>query len=510
MVFVSGGLAKFANMKKIIVAIAVLLMAGTAASAQGGYLKNLGERTKNSIDNKVNNRVEGKVDETVDKALDRIFNGKKKTETEAEQPAAKKAGATWTCEECGKTGNTGKFCADCGAKQPAAEAPAGWTCEECGKAGNTGKFCSDCGAKKPGDEAAGAAPKPAAAAPAKPKKQTETAYAKSDFVPGDDIFFEDTFEHEKLGEFPLRWDLLSGYAETVTIEGRKCIGFTDDGSGYIQPLMKEENYLPDVFTIEFDLFVNDASELGANGVGEHTFWMELLTADGGAAANVGFWFRTGDGGSTIRWGAWNPSDIEVSGEKELHVGEDGSLKSLLKLGDWNHFSYSFNKRAFKGYVNGTRVINIPNMRPPARVRFMNGGQYKYNSLSNVRIAQGAVPLYDRLLSDGKIVTYAITFELGKADLKPESMVEITRVAKLMQEYPNLEFEVQGHCDASGSDKVNDPLSQKRAEAIVAALVEQGIASARLTAVGKGSHSPIADNKTEEGRAKNRRVEFVKK
>ena len=58
--------------------------------------------------------------------------------------------------------------------------------------------------------------------------------------------------------------------------------------------------------------------------------------------------------------------------------------------------------------------------------------------------------------------------------------------------------------------MNDPLSQKRAEAIVAALVEQGIAQALLTPVGKGSHQPIASNSTAEGRAKNRRVEFVKK
>lgn len=131
-------------------------------------------------------------------------------------------------------------------------------------------------------------------------------------------------------------------------------------------------------------------------------------------------------------------------------------------------------------------------------------------LSNVRIAQGAVPLYDRLTTDGKITTYAITFETGKADLKPESIIEINRVAKLMQEHPELNFEVQGHCDNTGYDNVNDPLSQKRAEAIVAALVKQGIAKERLTAVGKGSHAPIADNSTAEGRAKNRRVEFIKK
>lgn len=71
-------------------------------------------------------------------------------------------------------------------------------------------------------------------------------------------------------------------------------------------------------------------------------------------------------------------------------------------------------------------------------------------------------------------------------------------------------EVQGHCDNTGSDAVNDPLSQKRAEAIVARLVQLGISADRLTAVGKGSHEPIADNSTEEGRAKNRRVEFIKK
>ena len=79
----------------------------------------------------------------------------------------------------------------------------------------------------------------------------------------------------------------------------------------------------------------------------------------------------------------------------------------------------------------------------------------------------------------------------------------------MKENPNLSFEVQGHCDATGSDKVNDPLSQRRAEAIVSALVDLDIAEARRKPVGKGSHSPIASNSTEEGRAKNRRVEFVK-
>ena len=174
---------------------------------------------------------------------------------------------------------------------------------------------------------------------------------------------------------------------------------------------------------------------------------------------------------------------------------------------------SFNKRAFKYYVNGTRLVNIPNVARPTRLKLVsisNSEEKDRFFIKNVRIAKGAVPLYDRLASEGKIVTYAITFETGKADLKPESVIEINRVAKLMQEHADLNFEVQGHCDNTGSDAVNDPLSQKRAEAIVAALEKQGIDKSRLTAVGKGSHSPIADNSTDEGRAKNRRVEFVKK
>jgi outer membrane protein OmpA-like peptidoglycan-associated protein len=70
--------------------------------------------------------------------------------------------------------------------------------------------------------------------------------------------------------------------------------------------------------------------------------------------------------------------------------------------------------------------------------------------------------------------------------------------------------VQGHTDNTGNAALNQKLSEQRAQAIVAKLVEMGISANRLTAVGKGQSSPIADNGTDEGRAKNRRVEFIKK
>ena len=107
-----------------------------------------------------------------------------------------------------------------------------------------------------------------------------------------------------------------------------------------------------------------------------------------------------------------------------------------------------------------------------------------------------------------IVTHDITFDVNKADIKPESMNEINRIKQLMDENPELKYEVQGHTDSTGNPDANQKLSEKRTQAIVAKLVELGIDPSRLTAVGKGEFSPIADNATEEGKAQNRRVVFV--
>ena len=347
-------------------------------------------------------------------------------------------------------------------------------------------------------------------------QEAGNADAKSDFVPGDEIFFEDDFASEQLGEFPSRWDLLDGYVETASVQGRKVLAFTDNGIGQVIPLMKDNwNWLPEIFTLEFDLFLSPITEDG-----ETTMQMEVLFGERGAsdyynAPSIVIFNYREDGYARMEWSLLKPNiDDNAAGEKELGLNPDfggyNEKDNPLKAGEWNHFAFSFNKRAFKGYVNGIRVINVPAMKAPGYFFFGSASFYKYSGISNVRIAKGAVPLYDRLLSDGKITSYGITFATGKADLKPESMTEIARIAKLMSEHPELNFEVQGHCDNTGSDAVNDPLSQKRAEAVMEALVKQGVDASRLSAVGKGSRVPVADNSSDEGRAKNRRVEFVKK
>jgi outer membrane protein OmpA-like peptidoglycan-associated protein len=190
--------------------------------------------------------------------------------------------------------------------------------------------------------------------------------------------------------------------------------------------------------------------------------------------------------------------------------EEALVRKVLKKGNWNHFALSFNKRALKFYMNGMRIFQIPSMMAPEKIQFYCEGDYKYRGYANVILAKGAVPLYNRLATEGRIITYGITFDIGKATIKEQSLPEINRFFELMQKNPDLKFEVQGHTDNTGTVAGNQKLSEQRAQAIVAKLVEMGIAANRLTAVGKGQSAPLTDNSTEEGRAKNRRVEFIKK
>ena len=330
-----------------------------------------------------------------------------------------------------------------------------------------------------------------AAAPA--PRALESAYAKSDFVPGDEIMFEDDLVGEQMGEFPSKWDLMSGNAEIASVDGKTVINLTDQ-STEIMPLMKDpKNYLTEAFTLEFDfLGGSDEKQIFTayiihlkNIEGED---VATITIDGTASGQIYTWWMTPNGD-----------------QREQRAA------APAKEEEWNHVALSFNKRALKVYLNGIRLVNIPNCARPQNFSIQRSHWADHrNLMTNIRLCKGAVPLYNRLMTDGKIITYAITFDIGKANIKPESMTEINRIAQLMKDNADLKFEVQGHTDNTGTIAGNQKLSEQRAQAIVNKLVEMGIAANRLSAKGMGQSAPLADNSTDEGRAKNRRVEFVKK
>ena len=121
----------------------------------------------------------------------------------------------------------------------------------------------------------------------------------------------------------------------------------------------------------------------------------------------------------------------------------------------------------------------------------------------------ASEMLDNLNRDGFIALY-INFDTGKSVIKPESGPIIEQIASLLKNNADLKLSVEGHTDNVGTPQSNKTLSEERAKAVVAAVVELGIDAGRLTAVGWGQEKPVADNRTEDGRAKNRRVEIVKK
>lgn len=141
----------------------------------------------------------------------------------------------------------------------------------------------------------------------------------------------------------------------------------------------------------------------------------------------------------------------------------------------------------------------------------DGLNYYLTIVSKGSMAQEvtASGMLEALNKDGRVALY-INFDTGKATIRPDSRPIIEQIVKMMKAAPGLEISVEGHTDNVGDAKSNQTLSESRAAAVAAAIAAQGIEAKRLTTAGHGQDKPIADNSTEEGRAKNRRVELVKK
>jgi outer membrane protein OmpA-like peptidoglycan-associated protein len=125
------------------------------------------------------------------------------------------------------------------------------------------------------------------------------------------------------------------------------------------------------------------------------------------------------------------------------------------------------------------------------------------------IAADASALLEELKKSGHVAVYGINFETGKSAITDDSAKQLGEVAKLLKDNADLKLRVEGHTDNVGKSKENLELSKKRAAAVKDWLTKNGVEAGRLTTDGFGDKKPVADNSSEEGRAKNRRVELVK-
>ncbi len=322
------------------------------------------------------------------------------------------------------------------------------------------------------------------------QQQTEASeltlnWSKYDFVPGDKVIFEDNLENEENGEFPSRWDLVDGTTENAQFGGENIIMFRG-GAPKIIPYLKnpEIDYLPEVFTVEFDLYLNNPNSFQ---VYFYDYKNQRKSTD----------FRALD----IRYNGLSLSPASS------RIPNKGTIQD-----QWAHIAIAYTNGKMKAYINETRLINIPHLAfDPMGITlyaYSASDQYKFY-VKNFRIAEGGVKFYDRFLQDGKIVSNGIRFDVGKASLLPESMGVINEIYDLLAEHPEVKVSVEGHTDSDGDFDMNQQLSDDRAMTVMNQLVAMGIAKDRLISKGFGESKPMDTNDSPEGKANNRRVEFVK-
>jgi outer membrane protein OmpA-like peptidoglycan-associated protein len=319
-------------------------------------------------------------------------------------------------------------------------------------------------------------------------------YNNYDFVPGDKILFEDHFNDDADGEFPSHWDLKGGQATLNKINGELAF-CTTDGDAVVAPRMKNVKYLTDPFTLEYNFYVvPDANGFRVLLTGNTTDTHESNTSE--VYLNY-----TGASFS-------NSNGISIS--KNFPVGLDNS--DAFK-NQWHHVAIACKNHQLKVYVDQFRVLVVPDTKVDYysfSIASIGGSDKSPNIFKDIRVASGGgMYMIGKKFTDSRIVTHGINFDIDKANIKPESMGTLNMIVGVMKDNPDVNFEVGGHTDNTGETHHNLVLSQQRAEAVRSQLITMGIDGSRLTAKGYGDTKPVSDNSTPEGKANNRRVEFVR-
>lgn len=343
--------------------------------------------------------------------------------------------------------------------------------------------------------------------PASGSEPSLQSYSKFDFVPGEKVLFFDDFSQDNVGDFPAAWNT-NGSAEVVTtnLYPGKWMKYVMHECVWTDELLK----LPDNYTIEFDIVPLG----GLEGAGMSGWQMRLMQAknakawDGGSApGNGGFKFQVEYFGRP-NYSTWLYGD-DCSAAKLSGYVEEEMLKE--KINQKYHISIWVQKSRIRLYQDQNKIIDLPKAFPtgcvkPDRLRF----EYGAAMISNIRIAVGAPDMRSKLITEGKLVSYGIYFDVNKDVVKPESYGTLKGIADVLTENPDVKIKIIGHTDADGNDAANLDLSIRRAAAVKSELVKTfGIDAARIDTEGKGETQPVAPNDTPSNKALNRRVEFVK-
>jgi outer membrane protein OmpA-like peptidoglycan-associated protein len=355
------------------------------------------------------------------------------------------------------------------------------------------------------------------------KVKTETknteglkAYSKYDFVPGEKVMAYEDYTAAAIGDFPARWNT-NATAEIVTLNNKEGKWMKIGKEGAFHPEFITN--IPENFTMEFDLGVNNewaGTHFAVNIAKlekpqDFTDYYHYVSWRGNYAVHLelkpGQHGRTG---ANSRIQAGSSGNYTVNNDVDFKVWDNAS-------NNFAHVSMWRQGQRLRVYVNGEKIWDLPRAFDATSkfnaVTFAMQGSYKpddYFLLGNIRLAVGAPDTRNKLITEGKFVTNGILFDVNSDKIKPESYGTLKEIAGVLNENADVKVKIIGHTDGDGDDAKNLDLSKRRAASVRMVLTSEfGIDGSRFETDGMGETKPVGDNKTPEGKAQNRRVEFIK-
>ncbi|MFL5741281.1 MAG: OmpA family protein, partial [Flavisolibacter sp.] len=355
------------------------------------------------------------------------------------------------------------------------------------------------------------------AKPTETSKTTESeglkAYSKFDFVPGEKLLLMEDFSQDVVGEVPLKWNT-NGSGELVTLQGipGKWLQL-QEATKYQSPFKSK---LPENYTIEFDVIFEFKDDQSV------PWFYTIISGDALTSQSreprLTFTLAPNHGNSASRDMVMFES-MDKNGTRFLQATD--KLNSVFYRVNHKktpvHVAIWVQKQRFRAWLNQEKVYDLPQAVDPEAV--FNGfgielssyGGVKENYgfyMSNLKIAAALPDTRSKLLTEGKWSTNGILFDVNSDHMNPSSYGVLKEVAATLSENPDVKVKIIGHTDSDGDDAKNLDLSKRRAAAVKAVLhSEFNIDESRMQTDGMGETKPVADNKSSEGKAQNRRVEF---
>ncbi len=363
---------------------------------------------------------------------------------------------------------------------------------------------------------------PSAKEPSAAKPEEDNAiksYSRFDFIPGDSIIYTEDFQQDEIGEFPLNWNT-GGKGEVVTLNNYpgKWLRMYENSSY----LTGNKKLFSENFTMEFDVIF----QMKNTGYTYPMFSFGFLASSEDSTTDNKFLdypSRYQAGEVLFRLGAGNTTYTVIyaaTNNRRIFTSDQQEFANLEKFyGKISHVAIQVQGSRFRIWVNGEKKYDLPKALATNYVFNqlyfkLSTSSYKDDELGfylgNLTVATGKPDTRHKLVEEGKFSTTGILFDFQSAVIKPESYGVVKEIAGVLKDNGGLEVKVIGHTSNDGDDNANMELSKKRAAAVKDLLTSEfGIDASRIETEGKGETQPIADNKTKEGKAANRRVEFIK-